>query len=68
VDGKSQFQLSSSDTSLAAKFSPDGKRGLFMDFSGSPGGLVIGDLASRKLTPLAGTSLKVSYPTVLDWK
>jgi hypothetical protein len=39
-----------------------------MDFSGSPGGLVIGDLASRKLTPLAGTSLKVSYPTVLDWK
>ena len=66
VDGKDQFQLSKNAPSLGAKFSPDSKEVLFTDFNASR--LVIGDLATRKLTPMpAYGSRDFGYP-VYDWK
>jgi Tol biopolymer transport system component len=65
ADGKNQFQLSKNAPSLGAIFSPDSKEVLFKDFYGS--GLVVGDLATRKLIPLTGFGPGGEY-VVYDWK
>jgi hypothetical protein len=64
-DGKVQFQLSTDAPSMGAKFSPDAKQVMFVDYNGPR--LVVGDVAVRKVTPLmdcrgAGTC------AVYDWK
>jgi Tol biopolymer transport system component len=66
VDGKQQFQLSKNAPSLGAKFSPDSKEVIFVDFNASR--LVIADLATRKLTPMPGPDSKVQSYAVYDWK
>jgi Tol biopolymer transport system component len=66
VDGKVQFKLSKDAPSMGAKFSPDSKQVMFVDFNGSR--LVIGDLAARKLTPLADSSCGEGNCAVYDWK
>ncbi len=66
VDGKIQFQLSKNAPSMGAKFSPDSKQVMFVDFNGSR--LVIGDLAARKLTPLADSSCGEENCAVYGWK
>ncbi len=66
VDGKVQFQLSKDAPSLGAKFSPDSKEVMFIDFNGS--GLAIGDLATRKLIPLTGLGPGGGEYRVYDWK
>jgi len=65
ADGKNQFQLSKNAPSMRAIFSPDSKEVLFKDFYGS--GLVVGDLATRKLIPLTGFCPGGDY-VVYDWK
>jgi WD40 repeat protein len=65
ADGKDQFQLSKNAPSLRAIFSPDSKQVIFKDFYGS--GLVVGDLATRKLIPLTGFGPGGEY-AVYDWK
>jgi Tol biopolymer transport system component len=66
VNGKDQFQISRNAPSMGAKFSPDSKEVMFVDFNASR--LVIGDLATRKLTlmPVYG-SREYGY-AVYDWK
>ncbi|MGA8222263.1 MAG: hypothetical protein WB780_11465 [Candidatus Acidiferrales bacterium] len=67
VDGKDQFQISKNAPSLRAKFSPDSKEVIFVDFNASR--LVIGDLATRKLTPMPGAGSKeYGGNAVYDWK
>jgi Tol biopolymer transport system component len=65
ADGKNQFQLSKNAPSMRAIFSPDSKEVIFKDFYGS--GLVVGDLATRKLIPLTGFGPGGEY-VVYDWK
>jgi hypothetical protein len=65
ADGKDQFQLSKNAPSLRAIFSPDSKQVIFKDFYGS--GLVVGDLATRKLIPVTGFGPGGDY-VVYDWK
>jgi Tol biopolymer transport system component len=48
-DAKVQFQLSKDAPSMGAKFSPDSKQVIFVDFNASQ--LVIGDIATRNLSP-----------------
>jgi Tol biopolymer transport system component len=64
-DGKVQFQLSKDAPSMGAKFSPDAKQVMFIEFNGSR--LVIGDLEKRKLTPLSSPSGGGNY-VVYGWK
>ncbi|MGC1944620.1 MAG: hypothetical protein WA664_12770 [Candidatus Acidiferrales bacterium] len=66
VDGKDQFQISKNAPSMAAKFSPDSKEVIFIDFNASR--LVIGDLATRKLTPLPAYGFREYGYAVYDWK
>lgn len=66
VDGKDQFQISKNAPSMGAKFSPDSKEVMFVDFNASR--LVIGDLATRKLTPIPGSSSERYAYVVCDWK
>lgn len=67
-DGKEQFQLSKDAPSIGARFSPDSKRVMFVDYNESQ--LVVGDLKTRDLTTLAGdgSSTGVLALGVLDWK
>jgi Tol biopolymer transport system component len=66
ADGKDQFQLSKDGPSLRAKFSPDSKEVMFVDFNDSR--LVIGDLATRKLIPLTGLGRGGGLYAVYGWK
>jgi hypothetical protein len=66
VDGKVQFQLSKNAPSIGPVFSPDSKKVMFMDFNASR--LVIGDLATRKLTPQAVSDPRGDEYGVCDWK
>ncbi len=66
VDGKDQFQISKNAPSMKAKFSPDSKQVIFVDFNASR--LVIGDLATRKLTPLPACASREYGCAVYDWK
>jgi len=69
VDQTVQFKLSRGQQSLGALFAPDGKQVVFTEYSDDEAHpqLVIGELASRKLTPLANTRSN-EVPTVVDWK
>jgi Tol biopolymer transport system component len=65
ADGKNQSQLSKNAPSMRAIFSPDSKQVIFKDFYGS--GLVVGDLATRKLIPVTGFGPGGDY-VVYGWK
>lgn len=69
VDQKVQFKLSRGQQSLGATFAPDGKKVVFTEYGddGAHPQLVIGELATRKLTPVAHTRSN-EVPTALDWK
>jgi Tol biopolymer transport system component len=66
ADGKDQFQISKNAPSLSAKFSPDSKEVIFVEFNAF--GLVIADLATRKLTPLPSSGPRDYGYAVYDWK
>jgi len=66
LDGKVQFQLSKDAPSMGAKFSPDSKNVMFVDFNASR--IVIGDLATRKLAPLTGPGSGGHGYVLCDWK
>ncbi len=66
ADGKNQFKLSKDAPSLRANFSADSKKVIFVDSYGSR--LVIGDLATRKLTPLVGGEPGGIQYMVYGWK
>jgi Tol biopolymer transport system component len=67
IDGKEQFQISKNAPSMRARFSPDSKAVIFVDFNASR--FVIANLATRKLTPmpLSGSREYGGY-AVYDWK
>jgi Tol biopolymer transport system component len=69
LDQKVQFKLSRGQQSLGALFAPDGKQVVFTDYGdyGTHPQLVIGELATRKLTPIP-TTRSDEVPTALDWK
>ncbi len=69
VDQKRQFKLSRGAQSLRATFSPDGKRVVFTEYSdeGTHPQLMIGELATRKLTPV-GHTRSDEVPTAIGWK
>ena len=66
VDRKVQFQLSKNAPSMGAKFSPNSKKVMFVEFNASR--FVIGDLATRKLTPQAVSGPRGDEYIVCDWK
>ena len=66
VDGKDQFQVSKNAPSLRAKFSPDSKEVIFVEFNAYR--FVIADLATRKLTPLPTYGSRNYGSSVYDWK
>ena len=66
VDGKIQFQLSKNAPSIGPVFSPDSKKVMFVDFNATR--LVIGDLATRKLTPQAVSGPRGDEYGACDWK
>jgi hypothetical protein len=66
VDGKDQFQISKNAPSMRAKFSPDSKEVMFVDYNASR--LVIGDLATRKLTLMPAYGPREYGHVVYDWK
>ena len=66
VDGKIQFQLSKVASSIGPVFSPDSKEVMFVDFNASR--LVIGELATRKLTPQAVSGPRTDEYRVCGWK
>jgi Tol biopolymer transport system component len=66
VDGKDQFQLSKDSPSMGAKFSPDSKKVIFVDFNASR--FMIGDISTRKLSPVAGAGARGYEYVVCDWK
>jgi WD40 repeat protein len=66
VDGKDQFQISKNAPSMGAKFSPDSKEVIFLDYNASR--LVIADLATRKLTPMPAYGPREYGYAVYDWK
>ncbi len=68
LDQKVQFKLSRGELSLRAKFSPDGKRVMFTDFSSPPSSLMIGELATGKLIPVPGSKSDEGFDEVVDWK
>ena len=69
LDQTVQFKLSRGQQSLGALFAPDGKKAVFTEYGdyGTHPQLVIGDLATRKLTPIPNTRSD-EVPTALDWK
>jgi Tol biopolymer transport system component len=70
LDQTVQFKLSR-EQSLGAIFSPDGKKAVFTEYSDAEAHpqLMIADLATRKLTPVANTrSSGNDVPTALGWK
>ncbi len=69
LDQTVQFKLSRRQQSLGALFAPDGKQVVFTEYGdyGTHPQLVIGELATRKLTPIANTRSD-EVPTALDWK
>lgn len=66
VNGKDQFQISKDAPSLRAKFSPDSKEVMFVDFNASQ--FVIGNISTRKLSPVAGSGANGYEYIVCDWK
>lgn len=66
VDGKVQFQISKDAPSLRAKFSPDSKEVMFVEFNASR--FVIGNISTRKLHPVAGSGAGGYEYIVCDWK
>jgi Tol biopolymer transport system component len=66
VDGKEQFQLSKNAPSMRAKFSPDSKEVMFVDFNASR--FVIGDISTRKLSLVAGSGARGYEYIVCNWK
>ncbi len=66
LDGKTQFRLSKNAPSLAAKFSPDSKKVIFVDYKANQS--VVADIATRTLTPLPGPSSLGSQYVIYDWK
>ena len=66
VDGKDQFQLSKNAPSMGAKFSPDSKEVMFVEFNAPR--FMIGDISTRKLSPVAGTGARGYAYVVCDWK
>jgi len=66
VDGKDQFQISKNAPSMGAKVSPDSKEVMFVDFNASR--FVIGDISTRKLSPVAGTGAGGYEYVVCDWR
>lgn len=70
LDQTVQFKLSRGEQSLRAIFSPDGKKAVFTEYTAgklySPQ-LMIGDLETRKLTPVANTR-SADVPTAVGWK
>jgi WD40 repeat protein len=69
VDQTVQFKLSRGQQSLGALFAPDGKQVVFTAYGddGTHPQLVIGELATRKLTPIPNTRSE-EVPTALDWR
>jgi len=69
VDQTVQFKLSRGQQSLGALFAPDGKQVVFTEYGDDAyhPQLVVGELATRKLTPIANTRSH-EVPTALDWK
>jgi len=81
LDQTVQFKLSRGEQSLRAIFSPDGKKAVFTEYTAGewhpPCGewhpqLMIGDLATRKLTPVANTrsadACRPPVPTAVGWR
>jgi len=66
VDGKDQFQVSKNAPSLRAKFSPDSKEVIFVEFNAYR--FVIADLATRKLTPLPAYGSRDYASAICDWR
>jgi Tol biopolymer transport system component len=66
VDGNDQFQISKDAPSMGAKFSPDSKEVMFVDFNASR--FVVGNISTRKLSPVAGSGATGSEYFVFDWK
>jgi len=66
VDGKDQFQISKDAPSLRAKFSSDSKEVMFVDFYASR--YVIGNISTRKLSPVAASGSNGYGSNVCDWK
>lgn len=66
VDGKDQFQISEDAPSLRAKFSPDSREVMFVDFNASR--FVVGNISTRKLHPVAGSGAGGYEYIVCDWK
>jgi hypothetical protein len=69
VDQRVQFKLSRGQQSLGATFAPDRKQVVFTEYGddGTHPQLVIGELATRRLSPVAHTRSE-EVPTALDWK
>ncbi len=69
VDQTVQFKLSRGQQSLGALFAPGGKQVVFTAYGdyGTHPQLVIGDLATRRLTPIPNTRSE-EVPTALDWR
>lgn len=65
-DGKVQFQLSKNAPSIGARFSPDSKQVMFLEFDASS--LVIGDLATRNLTSQVDSSCAGGGCSIYGWK
>jgi Tol biopolymer transport system component len=66
ADGKVQFRISKNAPSLGAKYSPDGKKLIFVDFKANQ--LVIADVPTRTLTPVPGPNSRASQYVIYDWK
>ena len=66
LDQKVQFQLSKDAPSMGAVFSPDSKYVMFIDSDGSH--LVVGDVSTRKLSPLPRASTHGFTYLVYGWK
>jgi Tol biopolymer transport system component len=66
ADGKDQFQISKDAPSLRAKFSPDSKEVIFVDSNASR--YVIGNISTRKLSPVAASGPNGYGSIVCDWK
>lgn len=71
LDQTVQFKLSRGEQSLRAICSPDGKKAVFTEYTDAAAHpqLMIGDLATRELTPVADTrSSGNDVPTAVGWR
>jgi Tol biopolymer transport system component len=66
IDGKDQFQISKDAPSMRARFSPDSREVIFVDYNAFR--FVIADLATRKLTPIRAYGPKEYNYAICDWK